>query len=101
MAEIPADKPCAEKGRYPCGQRDRRPPGYHGLALSALLPDQSGDYPDDAGQDKAEQIFLGEDSALVPLQLRRDQYLINPKISNFNVYFVGYDFDLVYADISE
>ncbi len=50
---------------------------------------------------EAEQIFLGEDSALVPLQLRRDQYLVNPKLENFNVYFVGYDFNLVYADLAE
>lgn len=50
---------------------------------------------------EAEKIFLEEDSALVPLQLRRDQYLVNPKIKNFNVYFVGYDFNLVYADIGE
>ncbi|XCP84864.1 peptide ABC transporter substrate-binding protein [Roseburia hominis] len=48
---------------------------------------------------EAEKIFLEEDAALVPLQLRRDQYLVNPKIKNFNVYFVGYDFNLVYADI--
>lgn len=50
---------------------------------------------------EAEQIFLGEDSALVPLQLRREQYLVNPKLENFNVYFVGYDFNLVYADLAE
>ena len=50
---------------------------------------------------EAEQIFLGEDSALVPLQLRRDQYLVNPKLENFNVYFVGYDFNLVYADLAD
>lgn len=49
----------------------------------------------------AEKTFLEDDAALVPLQLRRDQYLVNPKIKNFNVYFVGYDFNLVYADIEE
>ena len=46
-------------------------------------------------------IFLEEDAALVPLQLRQDTYLVNPKIENFNVYFVGYDFNLVYADLAE
>ena len=44
---------------------------------------------------------LEEDAALVPLQLRQDTYLVNPKIENFNVYFVGYDFNLVYADLAE
>ena len=49
----------------------------------------------------AEKLFLEEDAALVPLQLRQDTYLVNPKIENFNVYFVGYDFNLVYADLAE
>ena len=49
----------------------------------------------------AEKTFLEEDAALVPLQLRQDTYLVNPKIENFNVYFVGYDFNLVYADLAE
>lgn len=78
--------------------------GYANAEYDKLLKDSQTETDAKTRQDmlfKAEQIFLGEDSALVPLQLRRDQYLINPKISNFNVYFVGYDFDLVYADISE
>jgi len=78
--------------------------GYANAEYDKLLKDSQTETDAKTRQDmlfQAEQIFLGEDSALVPLQLRRDQYLINPKISNFNVYFVGYDFDLVYADISE
>ncbi|WP_346662618.1 peptide ABC transporter substrate-binding protein [uncultured Merdimonas sp.] len=49
---------------------------------------------------QAEQIFL-EDAAVVPLQLRRIQLLVNENIENFNVYFVGYNYNLVYADIKE
>lgn len=49
---------------------------------------------------EAEQIFL-EDGAVVPLQLRRTQLLINDKLENFNVYFVGYNYNLVYADLAE
>ena len=78
--------------------------GYANAEYDKLLKDSQTETDAKTRQDmlfQAEQIFLGEDSALVPLQLRRDQYLINPKISNFNVYFVGYNFDLVYADISE
>ena len=47
---------------------------------------------------EAEKIFL-EDGAIVPLQLRRTQLLINPDLENFNVYFVGYNYNLVYADL--
>ena len=78
--------------------------GYANAEYDKLLKDSQTETDAKTRQDmlfQAEKIFLEEDSALVPLQLRRDQYLINPKISNFNVYFVGYDFDLVYADISE
>ena len=78
--------------------------GYANAEYDKLLKDSQTETDAKTRQDmlfQAEKIFLEEDSALVPLQLRRDQYLINPKISNFKVYFVGYDFDLVYADISE
>ena len=70
--------------------------GYANAEYDKLLKDSQTETDGICGKERD-----GEDSALVPLQLRRDQYLINPKISNFNVYFVGYDFDLVYADISE
>ena len=49
---------------------------------------------------QAEQIFL-QDAGVVPLQLRRIQLLVNDNIENFNVYFVGYNYNLVYADIKE
>lgn len=50
---------------------------------------------------EAEKTFLGDDAALVPLQLRQDTYLVNPAIKDFDVYFVGYDFNFVYADLAE
>lgn len=49
---------------------------------------------------EAEKIFLA-DGGVMPLQLRRTQVLLNDKITNFNTYFVGYDYDLVYADIKK
>ena len=78
--------------------------GYNNARYYELLAASQTETDAEKRQDmlfEAEQIFLGEDSALVPLQLRRDQYLVNPKLENFNVYFVGYDFDLVYADLAE
>ena len=78
--------------------------GYNNARYDELLAASQTETDAEKRQDmlfEAEQIFLGEDSALVPLQLRRDQYLVNPKLENFNVYFVGYDFDLVYADLAE
>ena len=64
--------------------------GYANAEYDKLLKDSQTETDAKTRQDmlfQAEKIFLEEDSALVPLQLRRDQYLINPKISNFNVYF--------------
>jgi len=78
--------------------------GYNNPRYDELLKGSQTETDAKARQDmlfEAEKIFLEEDAALVPLQLRRDQYLVNPKIENFNVYFVGYDFNLVYADIAE
>ncbi len=78
--------------------------GYGNPEYDKLLTASQTETDAKARQDmlfQAEQIFLGEDAALVPLQLRRQQYLVNKNISNFNVYFVGYDLDLVYADITE
>ena len=78
--------------------------GYNNPEYDKLLKDSQNETDPKARQDMlfaAEKIFLEEDAALVPLQLRRDQYLVNPAIKNFNVYFVGYDFNLVYADIEK
>lgn len=78
--------------------------GYNNPRYDELLKASQTETDAKARQDmlfEAEKIFLEEDAALVPLQLRRDQYLVNPAIENFNVYFVGYDFNLVYADIAE
>ena len=49
---------------------------------------------------QAEQICL-QDAGVVPLQLRRIQLLVNDNIENFKVSFVGYNYNLVYADIKE
>lgn len=48
---------------------------------------------------EAEQILLGEDAVLAPLQLRRQQALVNENITGFTQYFVGYDWNFVYADL--
>lgn len=44
---------------------------------------------------------LCEDGAIVPLQLRRNAMLINPKVKDFATYFVGINYDYIYADIAE
>lgn len=44
---------------------------------------------------------LCEDGAIVPLQLRRNAMLLNPKVQGFETYFVGINFDYLYADIVE
>jgi oligopeptide transport system substrate-binding protein len=49
---------------------------------------------------EAEKIFLA-DGVVVPMQLRRVPYLINPKLSNFLSYFVGLGHDFVLADIAD
>ena len=48
----------------------------------------------------AEKLLL-EDGAIVPLQLRRIGLLINPKLKGFETYFVGLNYDYIYADIVE
>jgi len=48
----------------------------------------------------AEKTLL-EDGGIVPLQLRRNAMLLNPKVKGFETYFVGINFDYIYADIQE
>jgi len=48
----------------------------------------------------AEKTLL-EDGGIVPLQLRRNAMLINPKVKGFETYFVGINYDYLYADIVE
>jgi oligopeptide transport system substrate-binding protein len=48
----------------------------------------------------AEKTLL-EDGAIVPLQLRRMAMLLNPKIKGFETYFVGINYDYIYADIEQ
>lgn len=48
----------------------------------------------------AEKTLL-EDGAIVPLQLRRMAMLLNPKVKGFETYFVGLNYDYIYADIVE
>ena len=49
---------------------------------------------------QAEQILL-EDGAIIPLQLRRIALLRNPKLQNFESYFVGRNYEYTYADFTE
>lgn len=48
----------------------------------------------------AEKTLL-EDGGIVPLQLRRNAMLLNPKVEGFETYFVGINYDYLYADIAE
>lgn len=48
----------------------------------------------------AEKTLL-EDGAIVPLQLRRMAMLLNPKVKGFETYFVGLNYDYMYADIEQ
>lgn len=46
----------------------------------------------------AEKTLL-EDGALVPLQLRRQPYMVADSVENLGAYFVGLDYDYMYVDI--
>lgn len=46
----------------------------------------------------AEKTLL-EDGAIIPLQLRRNAMLLNSRVKGFETYFVGINFDYIYADI--
>lgn len=70
-------------------------PEYDKLLEETLTETDAKTRMDELAQ--AEKIFL-EDAAVVPLHLRRNQLLINEKVKDFKTYFVGYDYNLVYAD---
>ena len=58
------------------------------------------------GADRMENLFnaektLLEDGALVPLQLREVQYLVSDRVQNLGAYFIGLNYDYMYADITE
>lgn len=48
----------------------------------------------------AEKTLL-EDGGIIPLQLRRNAMLLNEKVKGFETYFVGINFDYIYADIEK
>ncbi len=48
----------------------------------------------------AEKTLL-EDGGIVPLQLRRNAMLLNPKVKGFETYFVGINYDYMFADIEK
>lgn len=48
----------------------------------------------------AEKTLL-EDGGIVPLQLRRNAMLLNPNVKGFETYFVGINYDYLYADIAK
>ncbi|MDY5483394.1 MAG: peptide ABC transporter substrate-binding protein, partial [Clostridium sp.] len=49
---------------------------------------------------EAEKTML-EDGALVPLQLRRVPYMVSDRVQNLGAYFIGLNYDYMYADITE
>lgn len=69
--------------------------GYINEALSNTNPQERMD-----ALFNAEKTLL-EDGAIVPLQLRRNAMLVNPKVKGFETYFVGINYDYMYADIEE
>ncbi len=48
----------------------------------------------------AEKTLL-EDGGIVPLQLRRNAMLLNDRVKGLETYFVGLNFDYIYADIQK
>ncbi len=69
--------------------------GYIQEALSNTDPQQRMD-----ALFNAEKTLL-DDGGIVPLQLRRNAMLLNPKVQGFETYFVGINYDYIYADIVE
>lgn len=69
--------------------------GFINEALSNTDPKQRMD-----ALFNAEKTLL-EDGGIIPLQLRRNAMLLNPKVKGFETYFVGINFDYIYADIVE
>lgn len=58
------------------------------------------------GAERMENLFnaektLLEDGALVPLQLREVPYLVSDRVQNLGAYFIGLNYDYMYADITE
>ena len=47
----------------------------------------------------AETILL-EDGALIPLQIRQSALLKNPKLTNFQTYYINTEYQYIYADFS-
>lgn len=57
-----------------------------------------------AGAERIENLYhaektLLEDGALVPLQLRRVPYMVADSVENLGAYFIGLNYDFMYADI--
>lgn len=48
---------------------------------------------------QAEAILL-EDGALIPLQIRQSALLKNPKLTNFQTYYINTEYQYIYADFS-
>ena len=48
---------------------------------------------------QAETILL-EDGALIPLQIRQSALLKNPKLTNFQTYYINTEYQYIYADFS-
>lgn len=56
------------------------------------------------GAERMENLFNAEktllaDGALVPLQLREVQYMVADNVENLNAYFIGLNYNYMYADI--
>ena len=56
------------------------------------------------GAERMENLFnaektLLEDGALVPLQLREIQYMVSDRVEGLGAYFIGLNYDYMYADI--
>ncbi len=59
-----------------------------------------------SGKERMDNLFeaemtMLEDGALVPLQLRRVPYMVSDRVQNLGAYFIGLNYDYMYADITE
>jgi len=76
---------------------------YSSAAYDKLISDAVNSADPKARMDllfNAEKTLL-EDGAIVPLQLRRNAMLMNPKVKGFATYFVGLNYDYMFADIEK
>ena len=74
---------------------------YHSDAYDKFMEDSKTT----TGEERMKNLFnaektLLEDGALAPLQLRKIQYMVGENVTGLEAYFVGLNFNYMYADIA-